>query len=1061
MSAPSEDPARPSPTRIVLCAPAAAARVGRVAEWLAVRGRSAELVILSATAEAAAEVARAAALEQEATFGWYRTTLGRLGEVLAGPALARRGLSPSGALPLEALCARIVHEMEPALGRFGAIADRPGLPRALARTIGELRLAGIGPEAPGLEPDLGRLLRAFEDGLSKAGLADRARVLGTATSLLLEGDFRHHLVGKPIVCLDVPIGSACERDFLAALARRAGEVLFTVPTGDERTLDHATRALGVPATHDSIEAHGALGRLQAGLFSPAAVAGEAGDDVVVLSAPGESRECVEIARLVQREAARGARFDRMAIALRSGLLYLAHLEEALDRAGIPSYFARGRVRPDPAGRALVALLACAEEGLSARRFAEYLSLGQLADVDQETIPIDEVREGVARGARPAPRSWERLLADAAVIGERARWTRRLDGHREKLRRGLEAMIRVDARAAERIGRDLDALSALRQYALPLIEDLQALLVPAPWGQWLGRLSALATRSLGRPDRVLSVLAELAPMASVGPVDLADVRLVLERRLTEIAEACLPSRLGKVFVAPIEEVRGMAFDVVFVPGLAERLFPRKVTEDPLLRDGERRALGSDLSTNAERSAAERLALRLAVGAARRRVVLSYPRLDTEQARPRTPSFYGLEVLRAAEGRLPGWGELGERAQSIGEARLGWPAPSRPELAIDAAEHDLALLGTILGRPEAETIGTARYLLSANVHLARALRFRARRWNFGGFTRADGLVDPVPEARAALEHHRLVARSFSPTALQQYAACPYRFVLYAIHKLAPREQPAPLEELDALERGSLVHETQFQLLEALRRAGLLPVTPQNHAQARARLDDVLAEVAARYKEDLAPAIGRVWDDGITSIRTDLREWLRRATEETRWVPVHFELSFGLPEPRDRDPRSADEPVLLDCGIRLRGSIDLVERAGDGALRATDHKTGKVRASGGTIIGGGETLQPVLYALALEKLFPGEKVVGGTLYYCTSAGGFTDVTIALDEAARRAVSVLGQTIDRALSEGFLPAAPAKKACEYCDYLPVCGPYEELRTTKAKNQDRLAPLHALRSMK
>jgi len=187
------------------------------------------------------------------------------------------------------------------------------------------------------------------------------------------------------------------------------------------------------------------------------------------------------------------------------------------------------------------------------------------------------------------------------------------------------------------------------------------------------------------------------------------------------------------------------------------------------------------------------------------------------------------------------------------------------------------------------------------------------------------------------------------------------------------------------------------------------------------------------------------------------LRRSTEETTWVPAHFELSFGLIERRDKDPKSVDEAVPLDCGIRLRGSIDLVERRRDGALRATDYKTGKARAADGMIIGGGEILQPVFYALTLEKLFPGDKVDSGRLYYSTSNGEFKSVVIALDDEARRAASDVATTVGRALEEGFLPAAPVARGCEWCDYRPVCGPYEELRTMR-KRQDRLAPLLQLR---
>ena len=113
----------------------------------------------------------------------------------------------------------------------------------------------------------------------------------------------------------------------------------------------------------------------------------------------------------------------------------------------------------------------------------------------------------------------------------------------------------------------------------------------------------------------------------------------------------------------------------------------------------------------------------------------------------------------------------------------------------------------------TVGAAHYLLNTNRHLARALRARGRRW-LRRWTPADGLVDPDPAARAALARHQLAARSYSATALQNYAACPYRFFLQAIHRLEPREEPEAIELIDPLTRGALFHEVQFDLLSALR-------------------------------------------------------------------------------------------------------------------------------------------------------------------------------------------------------------------------------------------------------
>jgi CRISPR/Cas system-associated exonuclease Cas4 (RecB family) len=1089
--------------RYVVRSPSAARRLWHATRWLDERGRATELVVVGATSEAATELTRRVGREAGATFGWHHLTLTRLAWTLAAPSLSGQESSPVGAFALEAICARIVYASAAAgtLGRFAPIGDRPGLPRALARTFGELRLGAIEPGSLG-DADLGRLLAEYGRQLAGARLVDRADLLATATALL-EAGAAHPLVGKPVLLLDVPIATERELRFIRAIAARSGDLLVTIPAGDERTW-RSCEALGGEIVADSEPVQTPLQRLQAGLFAETAVKAERAEGIVVFSAPGENRECVEIARSIHRQAEAGVPFDRIAVLLRSPTQYRLHLEEAFRRAGIPAHFARGTARPDPTGRAFLSLLACAAQGLSAARFAEYLSIGEVPDATatgsppgavpsaDRWVPADDdfLRDAAARailgagtgpgevtraeasatelatiderpvidGTLRAPRQWERLIVDAAVIGGIDRWRRRLAGLQAEFELRLAELEDPEDASAVRLRRTRAALRELREYALPLLEELAGLPARAPWGVWLDHLGSLASRSLRTPARVLSVLAELAPMAEVGPVDLAEVRIVLERRLVDVVQPPSERRFGRVFVASTEEARGLVFDVVFVPGLAEKIFPQKIAEDPILPDGARHALDRGLPTNADRAALERLALHIAVGAAKERVVLSYPRIDLEQSRPRTPSFYSLEVIRASEGELPGFDELARRADTIGAARIGWPAPSRSVDAIDHAEHDLALLETIMKRPESETVGTARYLLTANAHLARALRFRARRW-LGKWTEADGLVTPAAPARLALAAHALTARSYSPTGLQNYAACPYRFVLQAIHRLSPREEPTPLEELDPLHKGSLIHEVQFELHGALRDDDLIPITVQNIERVRVHLERVLDRVVTRYADELAPAIDRVWADGIAGVRADLLEWLRRASLDTSYRPMYFELSFGLGHERqERDRRSTDAPARLDSGINLRGSIDLVEKSRTGALRATDYKTGKARAPQGTVIGGGEVLQPVLYSLALEKVLPGERVEGGRLYYCTAAGDFTEVPVPLDDSSRQAAQLVADTVQQALTDGFLPAAPKEGACEYCDYLRVCGPSEEQRT-KRKKGDALVPLLKLRS--
>src|SRR5262249_40850186 len=152
-----------------------------------------------------------------------------------------------------------------------------------------------------------------------------------------------------------------------------------------------------------------------------------------------------------------------------------------------------------------------------------------------------------------------------------------------------------------------------------------------WSEWLGQLRALATAALRHPEPVLASLAELEPMGPIGPVGLDELQLVLGPRLRELAVPPPRRRYGRVFVAPATAARGLGCDGVLAPGLAEKLSPRKIVEDPVPPDALRTKLDARLlTTQSDRVAAERMALRLAVGAASRRVHLSYPRLDVEQA-----------------------------------------------------------------------------------------------------------------------------------------------------------------------------------------------------------------------------------------------------------------------------------------------------------------------------------------------------------------------------------------------------------------------------------------------
>ena len=1074
-------------SRQIITSVRAAERIAAARNWLGALEPGAEAIVIAPVRAGADDLVRALAAERGALAGIHRLTFNRLAGLLAADRMAALGLAPASELAARALAARAVFHLrtDAGLQHFAPVLDEPGFAAALARTIEELRLSEISAgDLTRLGPagaELGAMLTRFEFELACARLADRAQILALAAEAV-RAEPAPRFAALPTLMLDVGIETRRECALAAALAARAPDFFATLPAGAERAARMLSESLGTAVQSAPRSADGAetsLARTQDYLFSDLTPAVRRLDDsVVIVSAPGEMHECVEIARRIDREARSGVRFDKIAVLLHDPVRYLPCLQEALARAGIPAHFALGARRPRPAGRALLALLACAAEDLSARRYAEYLSLAQVpyasapqtapaaapgAELFASSLDLelqDTVNRTLPREAEDrarAPWRWERIIVDAAVIGSAARWTRRLDGLGREFARRRAALDDDTAQAAGLEHRIAD-LRHLKEIALPHIAMLAALPPSAAWGEWLVHLRAIAAAAIREPDEILAALGELDAMAPVGPVTLDEVRHVVAERLAKLEDPPAPRRYGAVFVASPHRASAMSFEVVIVPGLAERIFPQKLIEDPILLDAARAALGADLIRNEDRVARERLALRIAVGAAERRVMFSYPRVDLDQGRPRVPSFYALEILRAAEGRLPGFDELARRASM--PAAAGWPAPADPEQAIDDAEFDLATLDTLIGRDPETTRGAAHYLLGANQYLGRALRTRARKW-LRRWTPADGLVDPEPAARAALEPHQLAARSYSPTSLQHFAACPYRFFLQAIHRLAPREEPAAIEVIDPLTRGGLFAEVQYEILGRLRADDALPVTAASLGAASALLDSTLNEVAARWREELAPAIERVWLDGIESIRADLREWLRRASADPEaWRPERFELSFGLSDRAQADPASSPDPAALEGGLMLRGSIDLVERASDGRVRVTDHKTGRVRAAPDFVIGGGKHLQPVFYALAAERVL-GLPVALGRLYYCTATGGYEERVVEMNDAARAAEREFAAIVGAALAEGFLPAAPADRECEWCDYRRVCGPYEERRVKDVKPKGRLGALMRLREMR
>jgi len=758
--------------------------------------------------------------------------------------------------------------------------------------------------------------------------------------------------------------------------------------------------------------------------------------VTVSDADDEVRSLI---REITTAARQGVALERMAVLYSRDEPYARLLDEHLNAAEVP----RNGESVRSVAESLVGRLALGLLALPDGSFRRGEVLGVLA-----SAPIRQFAD--TRQLTPNE-AWERVSRSAGVIRGTNEWRTRLGQYESDCQVEVEHLegLEPDSMRISRLKREIDLTQSLTVFFAELADNLDQTHSSTTWTSIAEWLRSLLTRYLGptaqrdgwpetevtASDQVDAALRRLSGLDAVEP----QTSLGVFRRTLELELKAGVGRVGTfgngVFVGRVGQALGLDMDRVFVLGMAEGTFPAQRSEDNLLPDNERATLDGALPLRGSSVEDEHRLYLAALASASGERVLFFPRGDLRRSNERVPSRWLLDSATALAGERVDSETLSGLAR---DDTVEWvrEVPSfiagirNTTFPATPQEYDLA---SLLEWPSSGKPLDAHPLFNQSAAFGRGVELTTSR-SSKLFTRFDGNLAGV------VTREGVRTEVVSPTRLQDWAACPHKYLMRHVLGVTEIEHPDTLLQISAIDRGNVMHAAIDEFLTA--RLDSSGPTGAGHIYTDADKATIRDIAAARLDAlDKRGLVGKqlFWRRDRETILTDLACLLDEDTSRgIRGEVVASEMGFGVP--------AADHPpVTLDLGngntISFRGYIDRVERDQFGRLIVVDYKTGGSGAyrnlNQENPDDRGVRLQLPVYALAARQAMGDQDTSVHAAYWFITRdpGAWQWVGLELDEAVNNRFRDVVQLITEGITSGVFPARPTDQGnptfvdCPYCD--------------------------------
>lgn len=620
-------------------------------------------------------------------------------------------------------------------------------------------------------------------------------------------------------------------------------------------------------------------------------------------------------------------FDEIGVVARTLEPYQARLQSVFDHHLVPFTSTAGR----PLSREPLVKILLRLASLPLNDF------DRAAMLDVLTSPFNYSQITSPFGTDLRPDSWRPLVSTLGITKGEAEWRRLAEPASASILRDAETEGDEDDHPI--VGtRETSQLTYLWELVSRLIHDCRGLPARGSIGTLTDAFLVLvkahvhvpelfATSSPELPDvpdltkiglLIRSSLGRLQQLDPLGGDFSWEEWTELFRRILD--ETSIPIEADEhqgVQVLDAMTARGRTVRALFILGMNEKVFPRYVREDPFLRDRQRVVLESTLGYKIDEKLAgheeELLLFELLSRSATNRLYLSYQRAD-ETGRVMAPSAFIAMAMRDLRFEV-------KREETV-PRRLTLRITEQPSIQELLPVEELVLSCLLQGhdaRPVLDAMGRDMPLFEQGLATLKIIERESP--DLGPFDGMLGLQVPAsPEARE---------RSFSPTALERYATCPFQ---YFAEKVLRLEAVRRLQDdyLRAVTLGALLHESlrvSYERLVFLQ----WPADLLSEAIVKSTVNDAVTHTFTAHAASRGTGHALLWTlarEQITELVTVAVSSDQAEYQATGYHPVAFEAAAqGI---------VSLESETSPGSLKIHGTLDRVDyRVEPPALRIVDYK------------------------------------------------------------------------------------------------------------------------------